>query len=58
MNNVIERTLGDSDTIDEYGVGVWFYGNSGRSKVVRNTFSGWKEAFIGADLAKVNTVEP
>lgn len=59
MNNVIARTPpGATDTIDADGVGVWFYGNSGKSKVVRNTFTGWSQAFIGADLDKVNVVEP
>lgn len=58
MNNTISRSLPSDDTIDDYGVGVWFYGNDGKSKVVRNQFSGWNEAYIGADLAKVNAVEP
>lgn len=58
MNNTISRSLPSDDTIDSYGVGVWFYGNDGKSKVVRNQFSGWNEAYIGADLAKVNTVDP
>ena len=61
MNNIIARTTpppGGTDTIDADGVGVWFDGNSGKSKVVRNTFSGWTEAFIGADLDKVNVIEP
>jgi hypothetical protein len=59
MNNVIGRTPpAVGDTIDADGVGVWFYDNSGKSKVVRNTFSGWNTAFEGADLAKVNAIEP
>ena len=58
MNNVIGRTLSSSDVVDDYGVGVWFYGNSGKSKVVHNTFTGWNYAHIGADLDKVNVVTP
>ena len=59
MNNIIERTPpGVGDTIDADGVGVWFDGNSGKSKVVRNTFSEWVTPFLGADLDRVNTVEP
>lgn len=58
MNNSIARTLGADDTIDAYGVGVWFDGNSGASKLVRNRFSGWNQAFVGADLDRLNAIAP
>ncbi|KKT33608.1 MAG: hypothetical protein UW21_C0010G0004 [Candidatus Woesebacteria bacterium GW2011_GWB1_44_11b] len=59
MNNTIVRTIDELvDNVDDYGIGVEFYGNSGKSKVVRNTFKGWNEAFLGAGLDKVNTVTP
>jgi len=52
MNNKISRDPDDGK--DDYGVGVWFYGNSGKSKLVRNTFSGWNDNYFGADLDKAN----
>jgi hypothetical protein len=58
MNNTIKRTLSVGDTVDADGVGVWFYSNSGKSKVVRNTFSGWNTSFMGEDLDKVNVDIP
>lgn len=58
MNNTIKRTLPVGDTVDADGVGVWFFGNSGKSKLVRNTLSGWNDPYFGADLDKVNVVEP
>ena len=58
MNNTVARGTSGADTIDGYGVGVWFYGNSGKSKLVRNNFVGWNFAYFGADLDNVNAVEP
>jgi len=56
MNNKIWRTIPTIDTIDAYGVGVDFYENDGKSKVVRNEFSGWKLPYFGEGLAKANRV--
>lgn len=57
MNNKIYRTPPTlDDATDEYGVGVDFYENEGKSKVVRNEFSGWKIPHYGAGLAKRNVV--
>lgn len=58
MNNVIQRVLLAVDTIDAYGIGVGFWGNQGKSKLVRNSLSGWKVAYEGPDLARVNAVDP
>ena len=58
MNNTIARTKTGAGTVDEHGIGVDFYGNSGKSKVVKNTFEGWNHAYLGEDLAKVNAVSP
>ena len=58
MNNVVERTLPAEDVVDDYGIGVDFYGNAGKSKVVNNTFSGWTDAYLGEDLSNNNVVSP
>lgn len=55
MNNVIARTADDGK--DDYGVGVWFSENAS-SKLVRNTFSGWVENAVGADLDRANVSAP
>lgn len=57
MNNIIARDPDDAAK-DPYGIGVYFYGNSRKSKLVHNFLSGWAEASYGADLDKVNVVEP
>jgi len=58
MNNSIHREPESECEKDDYGFGVWFYGNAGKSKLVHNTFSGWLTPYNGADLDKVNTVLP
>ncbi len=57
MNNRIERDT-DDNVKDPYGIGVYFWGNSGKSKLVRNRLSGWVLAQDGADLYKVNVILP
>jgi len=56
VNNSLTRSADDGK--DDYGSGVWFYGNNGKSKLVHNTFSGWKNNHEGADLDKVNISLP
>ncbi|MGI9015103.1 MAG: right-handed parallel beta-helix repeat-containing protein [Phycisphaerales bacterium] len=54
MNNDVARTVQPGDPKDDYGVGVWFYNNAGKSKLVRNDFSGWNYNYFGADLDRAN----
>lgn len=55
MNNDISRDAEQAGEKDDFGVGVWFFDNDGKSKVVRNRFNGWLIDFQGEDLAKVNS---
>ena len=56
MNNVISRSGPDGPF--DWGYGVYFYGNSGKSKVVNNDLSGWVFPITGADVNHANAVEP
>lgn len=54
MNNRIFRDDEETGEKDDYGVGVWLFGNTGAGKIVRNRFKNWLHDFFGADVAHVN----
>lgn len=51
----MEKPLDDNPTDqDQYGVGIWFQTNSGKTQAVANRFSGWKVNVMDADMSKAN----